>query len=52
MSILKAEDISHVRFSAPDLERMQVFLDEFGLQTYIDDDRALYGRANDGSAKR
>ena len=50
MSILKAEDISHVRFRAPDLERMQVFLDEFGLQTYIDDDRALYGRANDGSA--
>jgi catechol 2,3-dioxygenase-like lactoylglutathione lyase family enzyme len=31
MSILKVEDIAFVRFRAPDLERMQAFLQDFGL---------------------
>ena len=46
---MKAEDISHVRFRAPDLQQMQLFLEEFGLQTFKDGDGFLYGRANDGS---
>ena len=31
MSILKIEDVAYVRFSAPDLGRMQAFLADFGL---------------------
>lgn len=31
MSIIKIEDIAHVRFSAPDLDVMQAFLEDFGL---------------------
>jgi catechol 2,3-dioxygenase-like lactoylglutathione lyase family enzyme len=31
MSILKIEDVTHVRFRAPDLDRMRAFLDDFGL---------------------
>lgn len=32
MPIIKVEDLAHVRFAAPDLERMQAFLVEFGLR--------------------
>lgn len=31
MSVIKVEDISHVRFRAPDLGRMEQFLHDFGL---------------------
>ena len=31
MSIIRIQDISHVRFKAPDLPAMQAFLEEFGL---------------------
>lgn len=41
--MLKIEDISHVRFRAPDLDRMAVFLADFGLTTERLGDR-LYAR--------
>ena len=49
MSVIKIEDICHVRFSAPDLEKMQVFLTEFGLDARLYEDGLLYARAGDGS---
>ena len=44
MSIIKIADISHVRFTAPDLTEMAGFLEEFGLRTDIGSDGVLYGR--------
>jgi len=44
MSHIKVEDIAHVRFSAPDLNRMSKFLEEFGLLPALADDGALYAR--------
>jgi catechol 2,3-dioxygenase-like lactoylglutathione lyase family enzyme len=44
MSTIKIEDISHVRFSAPDLDAMKQFLDEFGLSPVPSDDGVLYAR--------
>jgi catechol 2,3-dioxygenase-like lactoylglutathione lyase family enzyme len=44
MSTIRIEDISHVRFSAPDLEVMRVFLEEFGLTAVASDDGVLYAR--------
>ncbi|MEP1143301.1 MAG: VOC family protein [Henriciella sp.] len=48
MGIIKIEDIAHVRFSAPDLTKMQVFLTEFGLDTEMAEDGSLYARGSDG----
>lgn len=50
MSILKIEDIAHVRFAAPDLEKMREFLTEFGLETWQAEDGKLYAKTNDGRA--
>lgn len=47
MPIIKIEDISHVRFAAPDLAAMQAFLDDFGMQTFEAGGR-LYGKGSDG----
>lgn len=47
MSIIKIEDIAHVRFSAPDLSRMRVFLEDFGLKCFEENGR-LYGHGTDG----
>ena len=44
---IKVEDIAHVRFSAPDLEEMQNFLEDFGLACSEQGGR-LYGRGSDG----
>lgn len=44
MSIIKIADISHVRFTAPDLSAMQVFLEEFGLKPALAADGVLYAR--------
>jgi catechol 2,3-dioxygenase-like lactoylglutathione lyase family enzyme len=41
--MIKIEDISHVAFRAPDLDRMAAFLADFGLITERDGDR-LYAR--------
>lgn len=48
MSVIKIEDIAHVRFSAPDLNKMRKFLIEFGLDTWLSDDGRLYARGGDG----
>jgi len=47
VSIIKAEDISHVRFAAPDLAQMRSFLTDFGLVCFEEGGK-LYGRAGDG----
>ncbi|MBQ1542511.1 MAG: VOC family protein [Caulobacteraceae bacterium] len=47
MSVIKIEDIAHVRFAAPDLGTMRAFLEDFGLRPFEADGR-LYGRAGDG----
>lgn len=44
MSILKIEDIAHVRFSAPDPDAMKAFLVEFGLVPVPSEDGVLYAR--------
>lgn len=44
MSLCRVEDIAHVRFACPDLDRMRGFLDAFGLVTWMGTDGALYGR--------
>ncbi len=41
-------DILYVRFALPDLEAQQKFLDDFGMQTWIEGG-ALYGRGTDPS---
>ena len=48
MSVIKIEDIAHVKFRAPDLGKMQTFLTEFGLDTWRAEDGRLYARAGDG----
>jgi catechol 2,3-dioxygenase-like lactoylglutathione lyase family enzyme len=44
MSIIKIADIAHVRFAAPDLDAMKVFLEEFGLTPSLAADGTLYAR--------
>ena len=46
MSIIKIEDISHVRFRAPDLSLMQDFLEDFGLTVASRDEAHLIMRAH------
>lgn len=47
MSVIKVEDIAHVRFAAPDLAVMREFLADFGLTCFEADGR-LYGKGSDG----
>lgn len=47
MSVIRIEDIAHVRFAAPDLGVMRAFLEDFGLRPFEADGR-LYGKAEDG----
>lgn len=49
MPAIKVEDISHVRFAAPDLAAMQSFLEDFGFACSVQEGR-LYGHATGGSA--
>jgi catechol 2,3-dioxygenase-like lactoylglutathione lyase family enzyme len=44
MSIIKIEDIAHVRFRAPDLDAMEAFLTEFGLTRAHRDETRLFMR--------
>jgi catechol 2,3-dioxygenase-like lactoylglutathione lyase family enzyme len=46
MSIIKIEDIAHVRFSAPNLEEMRDFLVEFGLRPLPVEKDVLYARGS------
>jgi len=48
MGVIKIEDIAHVRFAVPDLQKMQSFLVDFGLDSAFDDDGRLYAHARDG----
>ncbi len=47
--MIKVEDIAYVRFGAPDLERMEQFLSDFGLRVNTGPDGALYSRGTDPS---
>jgi catechol 2,3-dioxygenase-like lactoylglutathione lyase family enzyme len=47
MSVIRIEDIAHVRFAAPDLATMRSFLEDFGLSCGLHGGR-LYGQATDG----
>ena len=49
MSIIRIQDISHVRFKAPDLPAMQAFLEEFGLSPAPSHDGRLYMRGCGGA---
>lgn len=44
MSIIRIEDIAHVRFSAPDIDAMEAFLLDFGLSPSRGEDGVLYAR--------
>lgn len=46
MSILKIEDVAHVRFRAPDLARMRAFLEDFGLLIVEQTDTRLVARGS------
>ena len=48
MAQIKIEDIAHVRFSAPDIGKMQAFLEDFGLECSTGADGRLYARGHDG----
>ena len=45
MSIIKIKDVAFVRFSAPDLDEMKRFLEEFGLTRTAADSQCLFMRA-------
>jgi catechol 2,3-dioxygenase-like lactoylglutathione lyase family enzyme len=47
LSIIRIEDIAHVRYAAPDLAAMRAFLEDFGMRVFEDAGR-LYGRGSDG----
>ncbi len=47
MSIIRIEDIAHVRYAAPDLAEMRRFLTDFGMTCFEDGGR-LYARGTDG----
>lgn len=49
MSVIRIEDIAHVRYAAPDLKAMKSFLDDFGMETFEQGGR-LYGKGRDGRA--
>ena len=49
MSTIRIADISHVRFTAPDLDRMADFLADFGLKTSRGEDGTLYARGTGSS---
>lgn len=46
MSVIRTTDVSHVRFRAPDLARMQRFLEEFGMFAAWAGDGNLYMRGH------
>ena len=47
--MIKVHDIAYVRFSAPDLEKMQGFLADFGLVLTSRENDVLYYRGTDPS---
>jgi catechol 2,3-dioxygenase-like lactoylglutathione lyase family enzyme len=47
MSVIRIEDIAHVRYAAPDLGAMRAFLDDFGMSCF-ERDGHLYAKGSDG----
>jgi catechol 2,3-dioxygenase-like lactoylglutathione lyase family enzyme len=47
-SVIRVQNISHVRFAAPELSDMRRFLEDFGLVCFEDGGR-LYARGSDGA---
>lgn len=47
MSVIKIEDIAHVRYAAPDLAKMRAFLEDFGMEC-VEAGGRLYGKGSDG----
>lgn len=47
MSVIRIEDIAHVRYAAPDLGTMRAFLDDFGM-TCFEQSGQLYAKGSDG----
>ena len=47
MSVIRIEDIAHVRYAAPDLQAMREFLEDFGMVVFEQHGR-LYGKGSDG----
>jgi catechol 2,3-dioxygenase-like lactoylglutathione lyase family enzyme len=47
MSVIRIEDIAHVRYAAPDLAAMRCFLEDFGMECFEEGGR-LYGKGSDG----
>lgn len=45
MSVIHVEDMAYVRYQAPDLDKMEAFLTDFGLQRVERNDHVLYMRA-------
>jgi catechol 2,3-dioxygenase-like lactoylglutathione lyase family enzyme len=45
--MIKVQDIAFVRFGAPDLDRMQTFLEDFGLVVTARDEDRLFARGTD-----
>lgn len=49
MSVIRIEDIAHVRFRAPDLSEMRAFLEQFGLEVAQADETRLFMRGQGGA---
>ncbi|MCF8505953.1 MAG: VOC family protein [Caulobacter sp.] len=49
MSVIRIEDIAHVRFTAPDLGEMQTWQEQFGLQVADRSDKRLFMRGRGGA---
>lgn len=47
MSLIRIDDIAHVRYAAPDLAAMRAFLEDFGMTVFEHGGR-LYGKGSDG----
>ena len=47
--MIKVHDIAYVRFAAPDLDAMQRFLEDFGLEVAVRTDERLYARGTDSA---
>lgn len=45
--MIKVTDIAYVRFGAPDLDRMETFLHDFGLATSAREEKRLFARGTD-----
>jgi catechol 2,3-dioxygenase-like lactoylglutathione lyase family enzyme len=44
VGVIRIADIAHVRFTAPDLDAMRAFLEDFGLTAEVWEDGCLYAR--------